>query len=96
MVYDDGNAAVWPELGKPGLLLNVLADVCKETRLVCLFRMLFVGALTDALPCILLAVRFLQFLQKNRGFPAIGRAESEQLNALVGLQSGRSLVSHVG
>lgn len=58
--------------------------------------LLDVLANVDALPCIICSVCFLELLQDDAGFPAIGCTEREQLNALVGLQSGRSLVRHFG
>jgi hypothetical protein len=51
----------------------------------------------DGLPCVVLAIGLLQFLENNAGFPAIGCAECEELDALVGFQASWSLVvRHVG
>jgi hypothetical protein len=46
----------------------------------------------DALPRKVLAVCLLEFLEDDVSFPAIGCAPCEKLDALVGLQAGRSLV----
>jgi hypothetical protein len=51
----------------------------------------------DRLPCEVLAIRLLQLFKDDGSFPAIRRAECEELDALVGLQACWSLVArHVG
>src|SRR5690242_3326898 len=50
----------------------------------------------DALPCVVLAVCFLQLLEQDGGLPAVWCTPCEQLNALVCLEAGGSFVSHLG